>query len=183
MLKNQAEENSSQWKNLSGTSFTQVLHVPKCPQSDIFHPKSSHKNMIKGLTQAITRVRKGKGSKCTTHFRCPMENCSPYWSRTMGSLLFLQGQKDLHFRKDTILTPDVSTTEELEGIPQKIARPSRTRSNPWSIQIRSNSENWSVVIRSIKMKDQLGAVFVCLFDHECFHLRIHLLKNVNFTLM
>ena len=29
-------------------------------------------------------------------------------------------------------------------------------------QIRSNSENWSVVIRSIKIKDQLGAVFVCL---------------------
>ena len=50
MLKNQVEENSSQWKNLSGTSFTHVLHVPRYPQSDIFRPKSSHENMIKGLT-------------------------------------------------------------------------------------------------------------------------------------
>ena len=130
MLKNQAEANLSQWKNLSRTSFTHVLHVPRCPQSDIFRPKSSHENMIKGLTQATTRARKGKGPKCTTHFRCPMENCSPYWFRTMGFLLFLQGQEDLHIRKDTILMPDVSTMEELEGIPQKIARPSRTRSNP-----------------------------------------------------
>ena len=40
------------------------------------------------------------------------------------------------------------------------------------MQIRSNSENWSVVIRSIKIKDQLGAVFVYLlitnvFSCEC----------------
>ena len=118
--------------------------------------------MIRGLTQAITKARKGEGPKCTMHFRCPMENCSPYWSKTMGFLLFLQGQEDLHIRKDTILMPDVSTTEELEGIPQKIAWPSKTRSNPWSTQIRSNSENWSVVIRSIKIKDQLGVIFICL---------------------
>ena len=172
MLKNLAEENSIQWKNLSKTSFTHVLHVPKCPQLDIFHPKSSHGNMIKGLTQAITRARKGKGPKCTTHFRYPMENCFPYWSRIMGFLLFLQGQEDLHIRKDTILMPNVSTTEELEGTPRKIAWPLRTRSNPWSTQIRSNSENLSVVIKSIKIKDQLGAVFVCLlimnvFIYEC----------------
>ena len=56
----------------------------------------------------------------------------------------------------------------VRGIPQKIARPSRTRSNPWSTQIRSNSENWSVVIRSIKMKDQLGVVFVCLLIMNVF---------------
>ena len=168
MLKNQAEENSSQWKNLSGTSFTYVPHVLRCPQSDIFRPKSSHKNMIKGLTQAITRVRKEKGPKCITHFRCPMGNCSPYWSKTMGFLSSPQDQGDLHIRKDTILMPAVSTTEELEGIPRKIAWPSRTRSNPWSTQIRSNSENWSLVIRSIKMKDQIGAVFVCLLIINVF---------------
>ena len=156
MLKNKTKENSSQWKNLSGTFFTHVLHVPRCLQSDIFHSKSSHENMIKGLTQAITRARKGKRPKCTTHFRCPMENCSPYWSRTMGFLLFLQDQEDLHIRKDTILMPDASTTGELEGIPQNIARLSKTRSNNWSKRIQPNSENLLVVIRSIKIKDQLG---------------------------
>ena len=35
----------------------------------------------------------------------------------------------------------------------------------------------------IKFKDQLGAVFFLSFDHECFHSRMHFLKNVNFTLM
>ena len=65
-------------------------HTPctQVPQSDIFRPKSLHKNMIKGLTQAITRARKGKGPKCTTHSQCSMENCSPYWSKTMGFLSF-----------------------------------------------------------------------------------------------
>ena len=46
----------------SHTLCTQV------PPIRFFRPKSSHENMIKGLTQAITRARKGKGPKCTTHF-------------------------------------------------------------------------------------------------------------------
>ena len=41
----------------------------------------------------------------------------PILVQNYGFLLFLQGQEDLHIRKDTILMPDVSTTEELEGIP------------------------------------------------------------------
>ena len=159
MLKNKTEENSSQQKNLSGTSFTHVLHVPRCPQSDIFHPKCPHGKLVRGSTQATTRTRKGKGPKCTTHFRCPIKNCSPYWSETMGFLSSPQDQWDLHIRKDTILMPDVSITGELEGIPQRIARLSRTRSNLWSMRIRPNSENLLMVIRSIKIKDQLGAVF------------------------
>ena len=78
MLKNEAEENSRQWENLSGTSFTHVLHVPRCPQSDIFRPKCLHGKIGKGLTQAITRARKGKGLKCTIHFQCLIQSCSPY---------------------------------------------------------------------------------------------------------
>ena len=38
----------------------------------------------------------------------------------MGFLSFLQDQKDPHIRKDTILMPDVSTIEELEGIPKEL---------------------------------------------------------------
>ena len=41
----------------------------------------------------------------------------PILVRTMGFLSFPQDQKDLHIQKDMILMPDVSTTEELEGIP------------------------------------------------------------------
>ena len=82
----------------------------------------------------------------------------------MGFLSFLQDQEDLHIRKDTILMPDVSTTGELEGIPQKIARLSKTRSNHWSTRIQLNSENLLVVIRCIKIKDQLGAVLVCFLS-------------------
>ena len=43
-----------------GNLFHSIPHVPKCPLSDVFRPKSSHENMIKGLTRAITRARKGK---------------------------------------------------------------------------------------------------------------------------
>ena len=92
--------------------------MSKSPLPVSSHPKGSHRNTIKSLTQAITRAR--KGPKCTTHFRCPMENCFPYWSRIMGFLSFSQDQEDLHIRKDTILMPDVSTTRELEGIPQRM---------------------------------------------------------------
>ena len=104
--------------------------MPKSPWLVFVCPKGLHRNTIKSLTQAITRARKEKGPQCTTHFRCPMENCSPYWSKTMGFLSSPQDQEDLPIRKDTILMPDVSITRELEDIPQKITRPSRTRSNP-----------------------------------------------------
>ena len=61
-----------------GNLFHLRTPCTKRPQSDIFCPKCPHGKIVKGLTQAITRARKGKGPKCTTHFRCPMENCSPY---------------------------------------------------------------------------------------------------------
>ena len=35
----QAEENSRQWENQSRTSSSHVPHVPKYPQSEVFHPK------------------------------------------------------------------------------------------------------------------------------------------------
>ena len=56
----------------------------------------------------------------------------------------------------------MSTMGELEGIPQNIAQLSKTRSNHWSTRIRPNLKNLSVVIKSIKIKDQLGAVVFCL---------------------
>ena len=97
-----------------GKSLSRIILVhqgmPKSPLSIFIRPKGSHRNTIKSLTQAITRARKEKGPKYTTHFRCPMENCSPYWSKTMGFLSLPQDQKDLYIRKDTILMPDVSTT-------------------------------------------------------------------------
>ena len=91
-----------------------------------------------------------------------------YWSKIMGFSSFLQGLEDLHIQKDTMSMPYVNTMEELEDIPWRIARPSKTRFNPWSMQIRSNSKNLSVVIRSIKIKDQRGAVFVCLLIMNVF---------------
>ena len=111
-----------------------------------------------------------------------MENCSLYWSRTTRFLSFPQDQEDLHIRKDTILMPYVITTEELDGIPQRIAWISRTRSNPWLTQIWPNLENLLMVIRRIKIKNQLGAVFSS-FVHECLYLWMHFLRNVNIILM
>ena len=71
-----------------GKSVSRIILVhqgmPKSPWPVFICPKGSHKNMIKGLTHVITRARKGKGPKCTTHFRCPIKNYSPYWSRIMG---------------------------------------------------------------------------------------------------
>ena len=142
--------------------------MPKSLWSIFIHPKGSHRNTIKSPTQAITRVRKGKWPKCTTHFQWPTESYSPYWSRTMGFLLFLQGQENLHIRKDTMSMPYVNTMEELEDIRWRIAWLSKTRFNRWSTQIQSNSEDLSAIIRSIKIKDQLGAVFVCLLIMNVF---------------
>ena len=161
------EDHTRHGKSLSRITLAHQ-GTPKSPLPISSHPKGSHKNMIRGLTQAITRARKGKGPKCTIHFQCLIQSCSPYWFRIMGFLSFPQGLEDLHIQKSMMSVLSVNTIEELEGIPQKIAWPSRTKSNPWSMQIRSNSENWSVVTKSIKIKDQLGAVFVMnVFICEC----------------
>ena len=136
--------------------------MPKSPLLVFSHPKGSYESTIRGLTQPITRARKGKGPKCTIHFQCLIQSCSPYWFRIMGFLPSPQGLEDLHIQKSMMSVLSVNTMEELEGIPQKIAWPSRIKSNPWSTQIRSNSEDLSTVTRSIKIKDELGAVFVCL---------------------
>ena len=53
-------------KSLSRITLTHQ-DMPKSPWSISIRPKGSHRNTIKSLTQAITRVRKGKGPKCTTH--------------------------------------------------------------------------------------------------------------------
>ena len=50
----------------------------QAPLPASIHPKGSHRNTIKGLTQAITRARKEKGLKCTIHFQCLIQSCSPY---------------------------------------------------------------------------------------------------------
>ena len=148
------------------SSYTQVLW------SIFLHPRSSYENVIETLIQAIPGAIKRKEPRCITRFQCPTKSYSWYWSKIMGFLSFSQGLEDLHIQKDTMSMPYMNTMEEFEGIPWRIARPSKTRFNPWSMQIRSNLENLSVVIRSIKIKDQLGAVFVCLlimnvFIREC----------------
>ena len=131
-------------------------------------PKGSHGNTIKGLTQAITRARKGKESRCTIHFQCLIQSCSLYWFRIMGFLPFPQGLEDLHIRRSTMSMLNVNTMEELGGTPWRIAWLSKTRFNRWSKQIQSNSEDLSTVTRSIKTKDQLGAIFVMnVFICEC----------------
>ena len=65
-----------------GRSLSRIIHVhqgmPKSLLSISSRPKGSHWNTIKGLTQAITRARKGKGPKCTIHFQCLIQSCSPY---------------------------------------------------------------------------------------------------------
>ena len=98
-------------------SPSQIHHrMPKFPWSVFLCHRSLHENVIETLIQAIPGVIKRKELKCTTHFRCPMENCSSYWSKTMGFLSFSQDQEDLHIRKDMILMPDASTMGELEEI-------------------------------------------------------------------
>ena len=154
--------------------------MPKFPWPIFLHPRSSYENVIETLIQAIPEAIKRKKPRCFTHFQCPTESYSRYWSKIMGFSSFPQGLKDLHIQKDTMSMPYVNTMEELEGISWRIARPSKIRFNPWTKQIWSNSENLSVVIGSIKIKDQLGAVFVC---HECFHSWMCFLRNVNTTSM
>ena len=159
------------------------LGYAQVPLADLHSPQRLAQEYDQGSDSSYYQSKKRKRTKMYLHSRYPMGNCSLYWSKTMGFLSYLQDQEDLHIRRDTILMPNVSTIKGLEGIQRKIASPSRIRSNPWSTQIRSNSENWSVVIRSIKIKGSTRGSFCLLFDHECFHLRMHFLKNVNFTLM
>ena len=142
--------------------------MPKSPWSVFIRPKGSHENMIKSLIQVVPGATKGKGPRCIIRFQCPTESYSRYWSKIMGFSSFLQGLEDLHIRKDTISMPYVNTMVASKDIPWRIVRPSKTRFNPWSTQIRSNSENLSVVISNIKIKDQLGAVFVCLLFMNVF---------------
>ena len=90
--------------------------------------------------------------------------CSPYWFRIMGFLPSPQGLRDLHIQKSTMSMLSVNTIEELEGISWRIVWLSKTRFNRWSTQIQPNSEDLSTVTRSIKIKDQLGAVLLWMFS-------------------
>ena len=146
--------------------------MPKFPWPVFLYPKSLYENVIETLIQAIPEAIKRKEPRCITHFQCLTESYSRYWSKIMGFPSFSQGLEDLHIQKDTMLVLYVNTMEELDGILWRIAQPSKTKFNPWFTQIRSNSKNLLVVIRALKIKDQLGAVFVCLlimnvFIHEC----------------
>ena len=172
------EDHTRHGKSLSKITLAHQ-GMPKSPLSISSHPKSSHKNTIKGLIQAITRARKEKGLKCTIHFQCFIQSCSPYWFRIMEFLPSPQDLGDLHIQKSMMSMLSVNTIEDLGGTLWRIARLSKTRFNCWSTQIQSNSKDLSTVTRSIKINDQLGAVFVM----NVFHLWMHFLKNVNFALM
>ena len=148
--------------------------MPKSPLSVFSRLKGSHRNTIKGLTQAITRARKGKGPKCTTHFQCLIQSCSPYWSRIMGFLPFPQGLGDLHIQRSTMSRLNVNTMGKLGGTPWRIAQLLKTRFSCWSTQIQSNSEGLSTVTRNIKTKGSTRGSFC----YECFHLWMYSLKNI-----
>ena len=173
------------WHEMSPSQVFLIYHrMPKFHWLVFLHPRSSYGNVIETLIQAIPGAIKKKEPRCTTCFQCPTESYSRYWSKNMGFLSFPQGLEDFHIQKDTMSMPYVNTMEELEGISWRIVRPSKTRFNLWSTQIRSNSENLSMVIRSINIKDQLGAVFCLSFDHEFFfHSWMCFLRNVNTALM
>ena len=157
------------WHEMSPSRIILVHHrMLKFPRPVFLRLKSLYGNVIETLNQAVIGVLKGKKPRCITHFQWPTKSFSPYWSRITGFLLSPQSLKDLHIQEDTMSMPHVNTMEESRDTPWRIARLSKTRFNPWSTQIRSNSENLLVVIRSIKMKDLLGAVFVCLLITNVF---------------
>ena len=150
-----------------GRSLSRIILIhhcmPKSLWSVFIHPKGSHKNMIKSLIQVILGATKGKRPRCTIHFQCPIESCSPYWSKTMKFLSFPQGLEDLHIQKGTMSIQDVNTMEELGGISWRSLWLLKTRFNLWSMQIQPDSETLSMVIESNKIKDQLGTVSLLLF--------------------
>ena len=112
-----------------GKSLSRIILVhhgmPKSPWPVFIRPKGSHENMIKSLIQVVPGATKGKGPRCTIHFQCPIESCSPYWSRTMEFLSFPQDLEDLYIQKGTMSIPDVNTMEELESIPWRIVELSK----------------------------------------------------------
>ena len=172
-LEKEKAKESHIWHEMNPSQIFLIHHrMPKFPWPIFLHPKSLYDNVIETLIQAVIEVIKGKEPRCITHFQCPKESYSPYWVEIMGFPSFSQGLEDLHIQKNTMSMPYVNTMEELEGISWRIARLSNTRSNPWSMRIRPNSKNLLMVIRSIKIKDQLGAIFVCVlimnvFIREC----------------
>ena len=174
------EDHTCHGKSLSRITLAHQ-GMSKSPLSVFSLPKDLHKNTIKGLTQAITRAKKGKGPKYTIHFQCLIQSCSPYWFRIMRFLSFPQGLGDLHIQKSTMSMLNVNTMEELGGTLWRIARLSKTRFNRWSTLIQPNSEDLSTVFRNIKIKDQLGAVLLWMFSFvnvlfekckHCFNVRM-----------
>ena len=161
------EDHTRHGKSLSRITFAHQ-GMSKSPLLVSSHPKGSHRNTIKGPTQGITRARKEKRPKCTIHFQCLIQSGSSYWFRIMGFLPSPQGLGDLHIQKSMMSMLSVNTMEELRGIPWKIARLSKIRFNCWSTQIQSDSKDLLTITRSIKTKDQLGAIFVMnVFICEC----------------
>ena len=76
------EEPSKRKFEALGESVRNLFHsrtpCTQVPPIRSFSPQSSHENMVKGLTQAITKAKKGKGPKCTIQFQCLIQSCSPY---------------------------------------------------------------------------------------------------------
>ena len=155
-----------------GESVRNLFHLrtpcTQVPPIRCFSPQVSAWKNNQGSNLGYYQRRKGKGPKPTIHFQCLIQSCSPYWFRIMGFLSFPQGLGDLHIQKSMMSMLNVNTMEELGGTPWRITHHSRTRFNRWLTQIQPNSEDLSTVIISIKIKDQLGAVFVMnVFIREC----------------
>ena len=129
-LEREKAKESHIWHVMSPLQIFLIHHrMPKFPRPTFLHPRSSCENVIETLIQAIPEAIKRKEPRCITRFQCPTKSYSWCLSKIMGFSSFLQGLEDLRTQKDTMSMPHVNTMEELEGIPQKIARLSKIKSN------------------------------------------------------
>ena len=177
------EERSRRKFEAMGESVGNLFHsrtpCTQVPPIRCFSPQVSAWKSSQGSDSGYYQSKKNKMNKVYHSLLMSYTKLLPYWFRIMGFLSFLQGLGDLHIQKSTMSMLCVNTMEELEGTPWKIARLSKTWFNSWFTQIRLNSENLSVVIRSIKINDQLGAVlfvfwlwmfsFVNVLFEKCKH--------------
>ena len=108
-------------------------HSPRyaqVPLADLHLPQRFAQEYDQESDSSYYQSKKRKKIKVYHTFSMSYGELLPILVQNQGFLSFPQGQEDLRIRKDTILMLDVSTTEELEGIPQRIARLLKIKSNP-----------------------------------------------------
>ena len=144
------------------SSYAQV------PLIDFLSPQKFVRKHDRDFDSSYPRGNKEKRAKVYHSLPMFYEELLPVLIWNYGIFVIPAKPRRPHIQKDTMSMPYVNIMKDFEGISWRIARPSKTRFNPWSTQIRSNSKNLSVVIRSIKIKDQLGVIFVFLLIMNVF---------------